>query len=140
MQIRYKMVCSSFALFPVASENPVEFHILKSIPFLDMLSSATLMFHAELLQDPSRSGIAREVIGMDAIEPQRLESVPHNGTACFCTKAFVPIGSSNPEPYLCVGVPLTYPHQADRTNELPIRFHSDCKLNLFPCIEFLLVL
>src|SRR5438477_1395768 len=61
-----------------------------------MLSQASLVTHTELLQHPTRSGIAREMMGVDTVQSELLETKANHFPARFGAIALPPKRNTNP--------------------------------------------
>src|SRR2546427_11768231 len=59
-------------------EYAIHRQILKDAPFLHMLSGTAFVGHAKFLHHPSRSRIARQMCGIDAVQPEHLEAIAHH--------------------------------------------------------------
>src|SRR5258708_36975032 len=78
------------------AENGVHLQINKFAPFENSLPRTTLVLHANLAKNVSRSFVALEVSGEDAVEIELLESVADNGARRLRSVAVAPERNANP--------------------------------------------
>src|SRR5690348_10673456 len=83
-------------LFLLALQDAIRLNILERIPLFQMPAHTPLVLHADLLHHSSRSRVAGEVSGEDAMQANYVESVAQDGCRRLGCIALAPVLLADP--------------------------------------------